>query len=254
MSIDKVHGTLSSEPIAKFVHPCILIKINDTYSDTDKRGAIELYEATRGTWRVSLANASNANYALAVYAGSVREVYETAAWLPPESTVHADADLQHAPPERCEFVGRIAPEPVRRLYRWKSVAHLDKPRAANPIRYVGPDQGRRFLANDATLDQMWAVFLSLSKCARDGSQLRDSRGRALILGATSSRRSGLCRPTIPTPIQQAGSTGVGARWCSCSSLVARANADRRNTRGSSFLPETAGTRPSPNLDPTSVFS
>ena len=45
----------------------------------------------------------------------------------------------------------------------------------------------------ATLDQMWAVFLSLSKCARDGSQLRDSRGRALILAATSAKRSGLWR-------------------------------------------------------------
>ena len=34
-------------------------------------------------------------------------------------------------------VGRIAPEAVRKLYRWKSVAHLHKPGAANPIMYVG---------------------------------------------------------------------------------------------------------------------
>ena len=141
MSIDEVHGTLSSEPIAEFAHPCILIKINDTYSDTTKLGAIELYDATRGTWRVSLANASNAKYALAVYGGSVREVYEIAAWLSAESTMYADADRQYPPSERCEFVGRIAPEPVRKLYRWKSVAHLYKPGAANPIMYVGPDQG-----------------------------------------------------------------------------------------------------------------
>ena len=45
MSIDKVHGTLSSELIA-------------------------------------------------VYGGSVREVYEIAAWLPAESTMYADADRQ----------------------------------------------------------------------------------------------------------------------------------------------------------------
>ena len=53
MSIDEVHGKLSSEPVAEFAHPCILIKINDTYSDTTKLGAIELYDATRGTWKVS---------------------------------------------------------------------------------------------------------------------------------------------------------------------------------------------------------
>src|SRR5664279_4682685 len=40
---------------------------------------------------------------------------------------------------------------------------------------------------------MGAVSLSLSKCVWAGSQLRDSRGRALIFAATSAKRSGLCR-------------------------------------------------------------
>lgn len=51
----------------------------------------------------------------------------------------------------------------------------------------------RIPANVATLDQMWTISLSLSKCVWAGSQLRDSRGRALIFAATSARRSGLCR-------------------------------------------------------------
>ncbi len=51
----------------------------------------------------------------------------------------------------------------------------------------------RFLAIVATHGQMWASSLSLSKCVCDGSQLRDSRGRALILAATSAKRSGLWR-------------------------------------------------------------
>lgn len=138
MTIDEVHGKLSSEPVAMFVHPCILIKINDTYSDTTKFGAIELYDATRGTWKVSLASAKKAEYALAVFGGTVREVYEIAEWMPAGSTMYTDPDRDVDATDRYEFVGRIAPEPVRKLYRWKSVAHLYKAGAANPIMYVGP--------------------------------------------------------------------------------------------------------------------
>ena len=99
--------------------------------------AIELYDATRGTWKVSLASAKKAKYALAVFGGTVREVYEIANWLPAGSTMYTDPDRDVGAADRYEFVGRIAPEAVRKLYRWKSVAHLHKPGAANPIMYVG---------------------------------------------------------------------------------------------------------------------
>ena len=142
MSIDEVHGKLSSEPVAEFEHPCILIKINDTYSDTTKLGAIELYDATRGTWKVSLASAKKAKYALAVFGGTVREVYEIAEWMPSGSTMYTDPEREVGAEGRYEFVGRIAPEPTRKLYRWKSVAHLYKPGAANPIMYIGHSKVR----------------------------------------------------------------------------------------------------------------
>ena len=58
---------------------------------------------------------------------------------------------------------------------------------------IGLGMAGRFLANVATLDQMWAISLSLSKCVWAGSQLRDSRDRALIFAATSAKRSGLWR-------------------------------------------------------------
>jgi hypothetical protein len=138
MSIDEVHGKLFSEPVTQFEHPCVLIKINHTYSDTTKLGAIELYDATRGTWKVSLASATKAQYALAVFGGTVREVYEIAEWLPAGSTMYADPERDVGAATRYEFVGRLAPVAVRKLYRWKSVAHMYKPGAANPIMYVVP--------------------------------------------------------------------------------------------------------------------
>ena len=140
MSIDEVHGKLSSEPVAEFEHPCILIKINDTYSDTTKLGAIELYDATRGTWKVSLASAKKAKYALAVFGGTVREVYAIAEWMPAGSTMYTDPDRDVDSVGRYEFVGRVAPDAVRKAYRWKSVSHLYKWGAANPIMYVGPSR------------------------------------------------------------------------------------------------------------------
>ncbi len=86
MSVDEVHGKLSSRPIEQFDDDCVLIRINDTWAGTSKQSALELYDATRGTWKVGLGSAKKAKYALAVYGGVVREVYEIAEWLPAEST------------------------------------------------------------------------------------------------------------------------------------------------------------------------
>ena len=138
MGIDEVHGKLSSKPIEVFEDDCVLIRIRDSYSDGGKQTAMGLYDATRGSWRMSLESARKAKFALAVFAGTVREVYEIADWFPAEATMYADPDRTYDPTDRFEFVGRIAADDVRNRYRWKSVAHLFKPGAANPIMYVGP--------------------------------------------------------------------------------------------------------------------
>ena len=138
MRLDEVHGKLSSKPIERFEDDCVLIRIRDSYADTGKQSAMDLYDATRGVWRVSLANAQKAKFALAVFGGTVREVYQIATWLPAEATMYSDTARKYDSTDRFEFVGRVAPEEVQLRYRWKSVAHLFKPGAANPIMYVGP--------------------------------------------------------------------------------------------------------------------
>lgn len=138
MGVDEVHARLGSEPVDRFDDECILIKLNNTYADAVKRSVIDLYDATRGTWKLSIDRARRAKFALAVFGGVVREVYEIAEWLPAGSTIYVDPNRDLMAPGRFEFVGRVAPEPVRKRYRWKSVAHLYKPGAANPIMYAGP--------------------------------------------------------------------------------------------------------------------
>lgn len=147
MTVEEVQARLAVEPIDHFDDPCVLIKLTDSYPDSAARTDTELYDATRGMWSMNIENArERAKYALAVYGGIIREVYEVSAWLPAGTTLYLDAvrledaDRDNLSETRIEFVGRIAPEKIRKKYIWKSVAHHYKKGSANPVKYVGPSQ------------------------------------------------------------------------------------------------------------------
>lgn len=97
---------------------------------------VALYEATRGVWKIG-PRRDTVKYALAIYEGSVQEVYDISYWQPalttPYATRRLDADLARG---RWEFVGKRAPEPVRQRYLGKSVSHYFRKGAQNPIAYV----------------------------------------------------------------------------------------------------------------------
>jgi uncharacterized protein len=96
----------------------------------------ELYEATRGVWRVSLERAHQARYALAVIDRTVVEAYEIDGWqragtdryrYRPHSAVSR--------PGRWEFVGRLA-GPAGRRYVGADVSAFLAQGNQNPIRYI----------------------------------------------------------------------------------------------------------------------
>lgn len=58
----------------------ILIRINQRYRHG--MSSQELYEATRGIWKLSPHRAERATYAFALFEGIVREVYEIEQWHP----------------------------------------------------------------------------------------------------------------------------------------------------------------------------
>ncbi|MEM6313987.1 MAG: hypothetical protein AAF743_07855 [Planctomycetota bacterium] len=116
---------------AVFDEPTVLITINQRYSPT--LTPMELYDATRSQWVLN-PDKRSVRYAMAVYAGIIREVYEIAAWVPGGSTMQSLP--RTATPGRVEFVGRLADEAVRQRFRGKSVPrHLRG--GQNPIRFVG---------------------------------------------------------------------------------------------------------------------
>lgn len=144
-SVDTVHAKLSAKPLERFDDNCIVIRIGGSVKEARERlgqrfdGASDeslmaLYDATRAAWQVNLERAKDYPYVLAVQDGIVREVYKVAAWLPAGSTQELDRTREHAP-ERCEFVGRIADELVRRRYRFRSVRHLFQKGNQSPVRY-----------------------------------------------------------------------------------------------------------------------
>lgn len=134
MKLDELIATYEKEK-AIIDDPVILIRINRLYhygmSDA------ELYDATRGIWKVG-EDRDSAVYAFAVYGGIVQEVYKIREWLPAGTTLYKTRPEinDYADKERWEFVGEVADDTIRKKYLLKSVEEYLPNHAQNPIRYV----------------------------------------------------------------------------------------------------------------------
>jgi len=132
--LDDIIQELDAEDIT-ITHPVILINISRLYrygmSET------ELYDATRGVWKVG-SRCTNADFAFCVYGGIVRAVYSIAAWVAAGSTMTSRdyAEKEYELSERFEFVGKLAPDDIHRKYVGKSIKRYFAKGAQNPIKYV----------------------------------------------------------------------------------------------------------------------
>ena len=119
--------------------PVLLIRINRLFRYG--MSAEALYESTRGIWVIG-ERRNRARFAMAVYAGIVREVYEIESWHRAGTTCYATRDqseLARQKSKRWEFVGHIAPEPKRLQYLGHSVDHLFRAGQQSPIVGIGLD-------------------------------------------------------------------------------------------------------------------
>jgi hypothetical protein len=118
----------AAEP-AEFQHKALLINVN--------RSALEssVYEAVRYAWKISPSRAEEAQVILATVQGLIVGAFVAERWMP--ATADNFPTREDAAPGRLGFVGREAPEEVRRLYVGKRVPDEFRRRgAANPIRYT----------------------------------------------------------------------------------------------------------------------
>ena len=137
MTIDQINSIYKEEKV-KISEPSILIRINQAFRYN--MSAIELYDYTRGVWKLNPQNAAKARYAFAVYHGTVQEVYEIFGWYEAGSTLSVRTDIENPLktkiPGRYEFVGMIANKNIRDKYRFKSVTDYFEKGNSNPIMYL----------------------------------------------------------------------------------------------------------------------
>jgi hypothetical protein len=132
ISAEEILTTFTAQPV-EISHKVILITINRLYRSN--MSALELYEATRGTWKVGRRRAK-ANFAFAVYQGIVREVYRIHQWHPAGTLAYETRDDSHfSGQRRWEFEGEVARD-IRETYVSNSVREYLGKSSQNPIRYV----------------------------------------------------------------------------------------------------------------------
>lgn len=111
----------------------ILIRINKLFRFS--MSELELYEATRGIWKLGK-KSENAKYAFAVYEGVVREVYQINKWHRAGTLEYYSRDLRNRDLSgRLEFEGVVAPESIRGQYKGKSVTAYFSKGLQNPVKY-----------------------------------------------------------------------------------------------------------------------
>lgn len=114
--------------------PALLIRVNRLYRH--EMGQDELYEVTRGIWRLG-ERRNRATHAFAVFEGVVREVFEVESWHPSGTTPYRFRDASmFLGRGRWEFVGRVAAESIRSQYVDRSVAHHFAKGLQTPTVYV----------------------------------------------------------------------------------------------------------------------
>ena len=117
----------AAEP-AVFQHKALLISVNRSFDETS------LYEATRYAWKINRSKAKQAEVILSTLRGLIVGAFIADEWLDATS---ANFPGREEVPGRHGFVGREAPEAIKKLYVGKSVPdEYRKPGASNPIKYT----------------------------------------------------------------------------------------------------------------------
>lgn len=132
MTIKQIVSAYSKEKVI-IEEPSILIRINKEFRYS--MSEMELYDYTRGYWKINSQRAQNSQFAFAIYNGIVQEVYSVKTWLKAGESMNLRGKVENIE-DRIEFIGKIANDIIRKKYKYKSVEDYFKKGNANPIMYI----------------------------------------------------------------------------------------------------------------------
>jgi len=128
--VEEIVRDYAAEPF-KAREPLILICIAKSYEEEGK----SIYDAVRGTWRVSINTVKKFKLVLAHRHGIVLDAFRPAEWLPSKKEYFPW--LLEDIPGRFGFVGVPAEEAVKSLYVHRRVPEeFRRKGAANPVRFI----------------------------------------------------------------------------------------------------------------------
>jgi len=140
MDVDQLIALYNAPRVVIRDKGVLLIRINRLFRHG--MSPAELYEATRGVWKIGRRRDS-VRLVLAIYQGVVKEVYQVRRWeLADWQAYRFRRDELKGRKERdknrWQFEGSVAKEPIRGRYLGKDVSKYLVKGAMNPIQYVKP--------------------------------------------------------------------------------------------------------------------
>ena len=121
MSPKNIEAQYKGKPLVKPIK-AVCFKINRAWRRN--MSALELYEMTRGNWRLSLARAENAEFGIGLTDGVIRSIYK----------IHSWEKVPERSPERYRFIGYEIDEMKR--YLGHSLAFHPNHRVRGPLFYI----------------------------------------------------------------------------------------------------------------------
>jgi hypothetical protein len=124
---DELIRQYNAPKLEKLLHKVVIININRQYAKV-KNSNNAIYIATKESWVINKNRINELEYALSEFQGIIIGVFKINKW-------YAAATENNKINKRWGFDGEDAPKEIKDIYLNKSIAHVKKKGAANPIRY-----------------------------------------------------------------------------------------------------------------------
>lgn len=124
---DELIRQYNAPKLEQLFHNVIIININKRYLNV-KNSNHSIYEATKESWVIREEKTKEIEYALAEYQGIIIGVFKVNKW-------YAVKTQDNKNNKRWGFDGEEASTEIKEIYFNKSIQHIKKKGAANPIRY-----------------------------------------------------------------------------------------------------------------------